>query len=199
MRGMFDFIIKPKESRYNNIKKVGDSKLILNTELQNHQYVSREGVVIGEPSINTTGVKKGDTVVLHHNVFRRYRDIRGKEKNGRSYYKDNIYVVSPDLIFAKIKENKIYPLNGFNFVKPIKEDKMFSIDFEKPLIGILKYKDSSLKVMNIGDLVGFKPGSEYEFFLNKERLYRVPTNSITIKYEYQGNEEEYNPSWAQSS
>lgn len=199
MKGMFDFIIKPKESRYNNIKNIGDSKLILNTELQNHQYVSREGVVIGEPSINTTGVKKGDTVVLHHNVFRRYRDIRGKEKNGKSYYKDNIYVVSPDLIFAKIKEDKIYPLNGFNFVKPIKEDKMFSIDFEKPLIGILKYKDSSLKVMTIGDLVGFRPGSEYEFFLNKERLYRVPTNSITIKYEYQGNEKEYNPSWAQSS
>ena len=199
MKGMFDFIIKPKESRYNNIKNIGDSKLILNTELQNHQYVSREGVVIGEPSINTTGVKKGDTVVLHHNVFRRYRDIRGKEKNGKSYYKDNIYVVSPDLIFAKIKEDRIYPLNGFNFVKPIKEDKMFSIDFEKPLIGILKYKDSSLKVMTIGDLVGFRPGSEYEFFLNKERLYRVPTNSITIKYEYQGNEEEYNPSWAQSS
>ncbi len=199
MKGMFDFIIKPKESRYNNIKNIGDSKLILNTELQNHQYVSREGVVIGEPSINTTGVKKGDTVVLHHNVFRRYRDIRGKEKNGKSYYKDNIYVVSPDLIFAKIKEDKIYPLNGFNFVKPIKEDKMFSINFEKPLIGILKYKDSSLKVMTIGDLVGFRPGSEYEFFLNKERLYRVPTNSITIKYEYQGNEEEYNPSWAQSS
>ena len=198
MKGMFDFIIKPKESRYNKIKNIGDSKLILNTELQNHQYVSREGVVIGEPSINTTGVKKGDTVVLHHNVFRRYRDIRGKEKNGKSYYKDNIYVVSPDLIFAKIKEDKIYPLNGFNFVKPIKEDKMFSIDFEKPLIGILKYKDSSLKVMTIGDLVGFRPGSEYEFFLNKERLYRVPTNSITIKYEYQGNEEEYNPSWAQS-
>ena len=90
MKGMFDFIIKPKESRYNNIKNIGDSKLILNTELQNHQYVSREGVVIGEPSINTTGVKKGDTVVLHHNVFRRYRDIRGKEKNGKSYYKDNI-------------------------------------------------------------------------------------------------------------
>ena len=27
-------------------------------------------------------------------------------------------------------------------------------------------------------------------------MYRVPTNQITIKYEYQGNEEEYNPSWA---
>jgi hypothetical protein len=40
---------------------------------------------------------------------------------------------------------------------------------------------------------------EYEFIINKQKLYRIPTNQITIKYEYQGNEEEYNPSWAQSS
>ena len=32
-----------------------------------------------------------------------------------------------------------------------------------------------------------------------KRLYRVMTQFITIKYEYQGNEEEYNPSWAESS
>ena len=138
-------------------------------------------------------------VILHHNVFRRFRDVRGKEKNGKSYYSDNVYIVSPNLIFAKIENNTIKPLTGFNFVKPIKENKMFSIDFEKPLIGILKYKDDSLKSMAIGDLVGFSPGTEYEFIIKKEKLYRVPTNQITIKYEYQGDEEEYNPSWAESS
>ena len=52
---------------------------------------------------------------------------------------------------------------------------------------------------NINDLVGFTPNSEYEFIINEERLYRVMNKFITIKYEYQGNEEEYNPSWAQSS
>ena len=74
-----------------------------------------------------------------------------------------------------------------------------SIDFEKPLIGVLKYKDTNLEVMTVGDLVGFSPGTEYEFLIENEKLYRVPTNQITIKYEYQGDEEEYNPSWAQSS
>ena len=47
-----------------------------------------------------------------------------------------------------------------------------------------------------GDLVGFRPSSEYEFVIDGERLYRVLSNFITIKYEYQGDEEEYNPSWA---
>ena len=46
-----------------------------------------------------------------------------------------------------------------------------------------------------GDLIGFTPDSEYEFIIDGEKLYRVLTPEISIKYEYQGNEEEYNPSW----
>ena len=199
MKGVFDFVITPKEHRYNNTKTVGDKELIINTELQNHNFVSRIGVVIATPNPNPTGVREGDEVILHHNVFRRFRDIRGEEKNSKSYYKNNMYFVSPDQIFAYKRMIKWIPLNGFNFVKPIKEDKMFSIDFEKPLMGVLRYKDPSLKEAEEGDLIGFKPGAEYEFLIDKEKLYRVPTNLITIKYEYQGNEEEYNPSWAQSS
>ena len=42
------------------------------------------------------------------------------------------------------------------------------------------------------------PSMEYEFIINGERLYRIMNKFITIKYEYQGHEEEYNPSWAQS-
>jgi hypothetical protein len=199
MNGVFDFVVMPKENRYNNTKTIEGTELILNTDLQNHNFVSRVGVVIATPNPNTTGVREGDEVILHHNVFRRFRDIRGEEKNSRSYYKNNMYFVSPGQIFAYKRMIKWIPLDGFNFVKPIKEDKMFSIDFEKPLVGILKYKDPSLKEVEEGDLVGFKPGAEYEFLINKEKLYRVPTNLITIKYEYQGNEEEYNPSWAKSS
>ena len=63
-------------------------------------------------------------------------------------------------------------------------------------IGIIKYTDGSFKV---NDLVGFTPISNYEFVIDGELLYRVYTKFITIKYEYQGNEEAYNPSWAQSS
>ena len=51
---------------------------------------------------------------------------------------------------------------------------------------------------NKEELVGFTPNSEYEFIIDGERLYRVLNKFITIKYEYQGNEEEYNPSWAKS-
>ena len=199
MKSLHDFIVKPKTGRNNNKKVIDGKTLILNTDLQDHNFVSRIGVVIATPMEDTSGIEVGDEVIVHHNVFRRYRDIRGVEKNSRSYYKEDMFFVGPDQIYAYKRILKWNAFKGFNFVKPIKENKMLSINFEKPTIGVLKVKDSALKDLNIGDLVGFRPGMEYEFIIGNEKLYRIPTNQITIKYEYQGNEEEYNPSWATSS
>jgi len=202
MKGMFHFVIEPLDERYNNKKEIEGSELILNTELQNHNYVSRMGVVKHVPLDEDNGIEPGDTVIVHHNVFRRFRDIRGDEKNSKSYYKENEYFVQPDQIFAYKKDCNCgwKACKGFNFVKPIKETKMFSINFEKPLMGIIYLVDPELdNVIKPADIVGFRPGSEYEFVIGNNRIYRIPTNSITIKYERQGNEEEYNPSWAQSS
>ena len=34
MKGIYDFVVTPKDSEYTNIKTVEDKNLILNTELQ---------------------------------------------------------------------------------------------------------------------------------------------------------------------
>ena len=60
-------------------------------------------------------------------------------------------------------------------------------------MGVVKYSDGTV---NVGDIVGFKPKTECEFVVDNIRLYRILSNFITIKYEHQGNEETYNPSWA---
>ena len=51
----------------------------------------------------------------------------------------------------------------------------------------------------MGDVIGYKPFGEFEFIVDGKRLYCMKSNDIVIKYERQGNEVEYNPSWAQSS
>ena len=190
MKAVFDFIVTPKEQK--------QTSFILNTELQNHLFVNRIGVVLATPINNDTGIEEGDEVVVHHNVFRTFRDIKGKEKKSRSFYKDNMQFVSADQIYAYKRIVQWKALKGFNFVQPLKEDNIFSINKEKPLVGILKFKDPNLQEAKEEDLVGFKPESEYEFLLDGMKLYRVASNSITIKYEYEGNEEAYNPSWTQS-
>lgn len=196
MKSIFNFIVKPKTNRSTSCKTIEGKELLLNTELQNHNYVSRQGIVLSKPLLGDTNIKKGDEVILHHNVFRRFYDVRGNEKNSKSYFEEDKYFAQPDQIYAYKSGDEWKAEKGFCFIKPIKEDKMFSIDFEKPGLGVVKYTDGSIEKES---LVSFKVGMEYEFFIEKERLYRVPTNQITIKYEYQGNEVEYNPSWTQSS
>lgn len=200
MRSLYAFIIKPKDNRYNNKVRVDDKELILNTEIQDHKFVSRIGIVLQTPIVGKTGIKQGDEVILHHNVFRRFHDIRGEEKNSKSYFNEDEYFVFEDQIFMYKRNNQWKPLEGYCFVQPIKNRKLFSIEPEERLIGIIKYADNSLNKngIKINDLVGFIPDSEYEFIINSKRLYRVLTKSICIKYEYKGNEAEYNPSWLQS-
>ena len=193
MKSVYNFVVTPKGERYNNTKKVGDSELILNTEIFNHQYVNREATVISTPIVGDTDIKAGDTVVVHHNVFRRWHDVKGVERNSKSYFDESTYFINKDQIFLYKRSDKWIAPKGYCFVKPLKAVDQFNIESEKPLQGIVKYSDGTVKV---GGLVGFTPNSEYEFIVDSERLYRVLSNFITIKYEYQGNEEEYNPSWA---
>ena len=195
MNAYKDFIISPIGERYNNTKQIDDKELILNTEIFNHQYINREATIISTPLISYSNIKPGDTVIVHHNVFRRWHNVKGIEKNSKNYFNENTYIISEDQIFARY-DKKWKPMPGYCFVKPIKNFDKFNVEQEQPLMGIIEYPD---KDFSKGDLVGFTPNSEYEFIINGQKLYRVYTKFITIKYEYQGNEEAYNPSWAQSS
>ena len=195
MKAYKDFIVSPIGERYNNSKKIGDKELVLNTEIYNHQFVNRNAIVIDTPLLFESPLKQGDEIIVHHNIFRRWNDVKGREKNSRSYWKDNKYIISKDQIFL-YKRGDWIAMPGFSFVKPLQAINSFNTEEERPLIGIIKYSDGTFQK---NELVGFKPNSEYEFVIDGERLYRVLNNFITIKYEYQGNEEEYNPSWAHSS
>ena len=197
MKSVHNFVVTPKGDRYNNSKKVSDKNLILNTEIFNHQYVNREAIVISTPIAGHTDIQAGDTVIVHHNIFRRWHNVRGVEKNSRSFFNESTYFITLDQIFLYKRKDKWTAPKGYCFVKPLKEiDDPLNINVEKPLIGIIKYSDGTVEE---NDLIGYKPKTECEFIIDGERLYRILSNFITIKYEYQGDEEEYNPSWAKSS
>ena len=196
MKSPFYFIIEPFGERYNNAKKINDKELILNTEISNHEFINRRGVVKSIPLAYKTDIEVGDNVIVNHNVFRRWHDVKGRERNSRSFINEKTYLVQPDQVYAYKKFWRWRPVSGYCFVKPIKNDWKYSINPEKPLVGIIKYSSNYLKE---GDLVGFTPNDEYEFVIDGERLYRIMNKYITIKYERKGNEEAYNTSWAQGS
>ena len=196
MRSVYNFVVTPIGERYNNTKKVGDKELILNTGVYNHHYINRLAKVISTPIIGDTDIKPGDEVITHFNVFRRWHNVKGVEKNSRSYFDESTYFITQDQIFLYKRDGEWKAPKGYCFVKPLKKKDQFNVDEERPLIGVVKHSDGNVKK---GDLIGYKPKTESEFIIDGERLYRVLSNFITIKYEYQGDEEEYNPSWAKSS
>tara|TARA_R100001163_G_C4982320_1_gene137986 strand:+ start:72 stop:689 length:618 start_codon:yes stop_codon:yes gene_type:complete len=201
MKSLYDFIVEPVGEKYSNTIKVGNKDLVVNTKIENWKFVNRLAKVIETPKAFKTPIKKGDIVVIHQNVFRTFYDVKGEKKKSRSYFKENLYFCAIDQIY--LYKNK-YGYNSFNdrcFIQPIKDTNSLTLDKEKYLIGILKYGNKYLTDLDIndGDLVGYTPNGEWEFLVDNKRLYCMKSNDIVIKYEHQGNEKEYNPSWSSSS
>ena len=193
MQSVYQFLIEPIGNRYNNEVDVDGKSLIVNSENFNHEYVNRLAKVISCPKVNNTDIKEGDEVIVHHNVFRRWYDVKGEEKNSKSYFCENLYLVSEDQIFL-VKSNQAWSsMKGFTFIQPLKNTNSFSVEKENPNVGKVVYSDGSF---DKNEILGYTPFSHYEFVIDNQRMYRVYNKFITIKYECQGNEETYNPSWA---
>ena len=185
MQSLFEYIIST-ENRYNNIIDVDGKELVVNTEIteRDYMFVNRIGKVLQTPVYNNSVIKKGDYVILHHNVFRRWIDVRGNEKNSSSFLKENEYFVSQDQIFAYKRNNKWECLPEYCFVKPLYKNDKWALKTDENLSGVLTYSNDGLSSLgvSIGDVVGFTPDSEYEFEVEGKKLYRILSNHITINY-----------------
>jgi len=196
MKSLYSFIVKPLNERYDNIKKVDDKTLIINTGIENHRFVSKKAAVVSTPAAYTSKIKVGDELYVHHNIFRRWYNMKGEEKNSSTFFKDDLYFVSPEQIYMY----NLKPHLNYCFVKPLKNQNLLENRKEQPNVGIVKYSNNALEAVGItpGTLITFTPNSEFEFIIEGERLYCMKSNDIALTHEYQGNEEENNPSWAKS-
>ena len=181
MDPIFGFLISTNQ-RYNNTTDVDGKSLILNTEIteRDFEFVNRIGVVEEIPRTYKGEIQQGDKVIVHHNVFRRWFDVRGIERNSGNYIDEDRYIVNEDQIFG-YNNGTWKATEGYCFVSPILNDDVWSSEIEKPYYGILEYKGNNLDVP-IGSLVGFTPNSEYEFIIEDKKVYRVLSNQITIDY-----------------
>jgi hypothetical protein len=201
MRSVFSFIVKPVGDRYDNKVNIEGKDLILNTKIESFRSVNNLAQVVSTPLAYKTDIKEGDFVIIHHNVFRVFYDTKGTKKNSRSYFMDEKFFCDLDQIYLYKTDKEWKSFGDRCFIKPLKNIDHLKLDKEQRLIGILKYGNDSLKELKInpGDLVGYTPNGEFEFIIDGDRLYCMKSNDIVIKYEYKGDEEEYSPSWSQSS
>ena len=202
MDSVYDFVVTPLGNRYNNTKKVNDKTLITNTSIEDFRSVNNEAKVLGLPRAFKTKIEVGDIVVVHHNLFRRFYDIRGNQKNSRSFVNENTFLCAPDQIYLYKKPNGKW--NTFEdrcFVQPLVNKSHLTNSNVKSNIGFMLHNNKSLEEMGVknGDIVYFKNGREFKFVIDNKLTYCMKSNDIILKHGYKENEEEYNPSWASSS
>jgi hypothetical protein len=197
VQSLYYFIVKPLNDRYDNTRTVAGTDLIINSGIEDHRFISKKAVVVSTPAAYTTKINIGDELYIHHNIFRRWYDQKGNERNSSTHFKDDLYFVSLEQIYMYNLKTHL----DYCFVKPLKNQSVLENRKEQPNVGIVKYSNKSLEALGItpGTLITFTPNSEFEFIIEGERLYCMKSNDIALTHEYQGNEEENNPSWAKSS
>jgi hypothetical protein len=186
MRSPFYFIAKPVNGkRYDNTKEIGGIDFIVSTSEEDHKFSNRFAEVVELPLSYTGAIQKGDTLLVHHNVFKFYNDVRGRQKSGKSFFKDDLFFIEPDQFFMYKQGSTWNAYDRYCFVKPIgvTESYIKKPFSEEPLMGIMKYPNEYLSSKGIksGDMVCFSPDSEYEFTVDDEKLYRMYDHQITIK------------------
>lgn len=197
MRAPYEFIVKPVGDRYSNKIKIDSNELILNSNIENHKFVNVIAEVLSTPLNLKTDVEPGDLLLVHHNVFRRFYDIRGNEKNSKSYFMDGKYFVALDQVFMH-HDDSWKCFNNRCFVKPLQSDNVLDVNIRKKNYGVLVHGNKELKQLKVneGDIVNYKNKREFEFLINNELLYCMKSNDILINHGQQTSEKEYNPSWA---
>ena len=100
MQSPFSFIVRPVNgTRYDNVKKIADLDFLISVSKEDHKTANRYAQVVSTP-INYSGdVNIGDILLVHHNVFKYYNDMYGREKSGKSFFKDDLFFIDFDQIF----------------------------------------------------------------------------------------------------
>lgn len=186
MKSPYQFIIEPLNDKlYNSTKKIGDVDLIISTSFENHKTTNRQAIVKEVPLSYSGPIQKGAIIVVHHNTFRKYLDIRGKEQFSSSKIDGSSYMILEDVIYAYKNDwsQDWEPVEPYCFVKPVDNDADVKMTTNKELYGIMVYSNSILvdQDINNGDKVVFSPDSEYEFDLDDTIMYRINYNDICLK------------------
>jgi len=185
MRSPDYFIARPlKGKRYNNTKNIGGVDFLISTSEEDHRFSNREAEVIETPIKYNGPIKKGDTLLVHHNVFKFYNDIKGNQRSGKSFFKDDLFFIELDQFFMYKSEGEWKAYDRYCFVEPVPptESHIFKPMKEEPLMGIMRYPNEHLSSYGVkdGDRVSFKPDSEYEFNVDGKKMYRMFDHQITM-------------------
>ena len=184
MKSTNKFIVSPKGvSNYVNEKEINGKTIIVNTSIENANDTNRIGIIKALPLNYSGNIEVGDEVVVQHNVFREYFDVKGVTRKSPFHITEDLFEVAKDLIFLIIKNGEYISVDDFCFIKPIFKTERWLGEVEQKHIGIVKFSNRMLEKILVfkDDLITFMKDSEYQFEINNEILYRMRIENILAK------------------
>lgn len=187
MRSPFHFIVEPVGgTRYDNVKSIGGIDFITSSSKEDHKASNRHAKVLATPIGYEGEVMPGDIVIIHHNVFKYYNDIKGNERSGRAFLGEGIFLIDDDQFYLYKRDGDWQAHSRYCFVIPEKKKDNYilkKLGTEEYLRGTLAYPNKELieKGLKKGDKVGFLPESEYEFQIDGVTMYRMYSKNICVE------------------
>ena len=182
MKSPSSFIVKPFEGkRYSNSIPLAGINFITSNSQEDYTATNRYAEVVSCPNNYKGDVSPGDLLIVHHNVFRVYFDMKGRDRNSRSFLNEGTFFIDDDQWFGYGSEGDWKAKEGFTFVRPVPvvSEAYKNIAINEPLMGEVAFSSDNY---NPGDIISFIPDSEYEFDVDGEKLYRLYNSAITIKW-----------------
>ena len=175
-----------------NTRDLGGKELIVNTDEEEAYFSGRMGVVVAVPKWYEGEIEEGDILLCHHNVFRKYKDWKGRHRDGRAFIRDGLFHVSDDKFFAYKKKgsDEWKPWSKYCLIEPLapeaNDNSMQGVSvYEVPLHGIVHTPNEAMIEQGItkGKKIVFFPDSEYPFNVDGKKLYRMFDEHIAVIYE----------------
>jgi len=160
------------------VNKIGN--LIVNTSIEEAENVQRIGEVINVPFDYQGFIQKGDLVVVQHNVFRITFDDWGVPRQSDNHIVENLFGVSPDIIYAVIRDGKIMSSDNYIFVEPIVEEDFWLGKQTLKNQGFAKYVNPTMEAQGVfqGVRIAFGSFSDYLFEIFGEKLFLMRNKKV---------------------
>jgi len=171
MRSLSEFIVEPLNGKISTPKS--KEGFTMSSSIEDHRVSNRVAIIKSVPLGYNGPIEVGDSAIVHHNVFRKYNDVKGREKFSHSMIRSTVYRADLLQVFAFNRNG-----SGWESVYPYL---FFSTDnkhFGKILISS---PESRSQGFSEGEKFYYKPGSEYEFRIDDVSMYRVPQKNICFR------------------
>lgn len=170
----------------NNENTIDGITFVVNVDEEAARFSNRFGRVLSVPTWYEGEIEVGDILLCHHNVFRQYKDWRGTHRDGRGFVDHKVYHVAPDKFFAYKKDGGEWKSwSKYLLVLPVPTTETWerAAMYEKQLIGKVMCSNDGLREQGVddGDIVIFRPDSEYIFDIDGQKTYRMLTEQIVAK------------------